>query len=107
MFQITVKDAKIKLNDLIQAAENGEDILIVTDEQETIMLVQVEKPKKKLREFGTAKGQFEISDDFDAPLEAFKDYTPADQPKQESRIFGTAKGRFTVSDDFNDYMQLT
>lgn len=74
MFQITVKDAKIKLNDLIQAAENGEDILIVTDEQETIMLVQVEKSKKH-RKSGSAKGMIEIADDFDAPLEEFKEYT--------------------------------
>ena len=74
MFQITVKDAKIKLDDLIQAAENGEDILIVSDQQETIMLVQVEKSKKR-RKAGSAKGMIEIADDFDAPLEDFKEYT--------------------------------
>ena len=29
---------------------------------------------KKEREFGCAKGQFWMADDFDAPLEDFKDY---------------------------------
>ncbi|MCL1837140.1 MAG: DUF2281 domain-containing protein [Treponema sp.] len=31
------------------------------------------EPKKE-RRFGCAKGQFMIADDFDAPLEDFKDY---------------------------------
>jgi hypothetical protein len=30
--------------------------------------------QKKEREFGCAKGQFWIADDFDEPLEDFKDY---------------------------------
>lgn len=74
MLQFTVKEAKTKLDDLIQAAKNGEEIVIVTDEQETYQIVRVEKTEKKYRPFGTAKGQFKIADDFDAPLEDFKDY---------------------------------
>jgi antitoxin (DNA-binding transcriptional repressor) of toxin-antitoxin stability system len=74
MFQINERDPKIKIADLIQAAKNGEDILIITEEQETIMLVQAEKPKKR-RKAGSAKGKIEIADDFDAPLEEFKEYT--------------------------------
>jgi antitoxin (DNA-binding transcriptional repressor) of toxin-antitoxin stability system len=30
--------------------------------------------KKKQREFGSAKGLIKMADDFDAPLEDFKDY---------------------------------
>ena len=75
MFQINERDPKTKIADLIQAAKNGEDILIVTEEQETIMLVQAEKIKRKRRPFGTAKGQFKMSDDFDAPIDDFDDYT--------------------------------
>jgi hypothetical protein len=30
--------------------------------------------QKKQREFGCAKGQFRMADDFDAPLEDLKDY---------------------------------
>ena len=33
-----------------------------------------EKEQKKEREFGCAKGQFWMADDFDAPIEDFKDY---------------------------------
>jgi len=40
-----------------------------------IKLQETEKPKKKKRRFGSMKGLVEhIADDFDAPLEDFKDY---------------------------------
>ncbi len=74
MLQMSVKEAKANLDDLIQAAKNGEEIVIVTDEHETYQIVRVEKPKKKYREFGTAKGQFKISDDFNAPIDDFDEY---------------------------------
>lgn len=40
-----------------------------------IKLQEAEKPKKKKRKFGSMKGLVkQIADDFDAPLEDFKDY---------------------------------
>ncbi len=40
-----------------------------------IKLQKIEKPKKKNRKFGSMKGLVvHIADDFDAPLEDFKDY---------------------------------
>ena len=40
-----------------------------------IKLEKAEKPKKKERKFGSMKGLVvNIADDFDAPLEDFKDY---------------------------------
>lgn len=36
--------------------------------------VQKQEPEKKKREYGYAKGAFIMSDDFDEPLEDFKDY---------------------------------
>ena len=74
MLQINEHDLKIELADLIQAAKNGEEILIVTDKK-TFKIVEVEQSKEKFREFGTAKGMFKMADDFDAPLEDFKEYT--------------------------------
>jgi prevent-host-death family protein len=74
MLQINVHDPKIKLADLIEAAENGEEILIVTDNKKIFKIIEVEKTKKR-RKAGSAKGLIEIADDFDAPLEEFKEYT--------------------------------
>lgn len=73
MLQINEHDLKIKLADVIQAAKNGEEVIIITD-QKTFKLVEMETPKHK-RKAGSAKGQIEIADDFDAPLEDFKEYT--------------------------------
>ncbi|MDQ3800635.1 MAG: DUF2281 domain-containing protein [Acidobacteriota bacterium] len=40
-----------------------------------IKMRKVEKPEKKERKFGSMKGLVKhIADDFDAPLEDFKDY---------------------------------
>lgn len=72
MLQINEHDLKITLADLIQAAKNGEEILIVTDKK-TFKIVEVETPKR-LRKAGSAKGKIEIAADFDEPLEDFKEY---------------------------------
>lgn len=75
MLQINVHDKTIQLDDLIQAAKRGEEVVIVTDEQEIFRLVQVEKPKRRPEKRAAPKGLVEIAADFDAPLEDFKDYT--------------------------------
>ena len=73
MLQINVKNNSIKLDDLIEAAKRGEEIRIVTDNQETF-IVRVEQTSKR-RKAGSAKGKVKIADDFDAPLDEFKEYT--------------------------------
>ncbi len=35
---------------------------------------KISEPKLKVREFGFAKGKIELSEDFDKPLDEFKDY---------------------------------
>lgn len=75
MLQINVHDKNFKLDDLIQAAKRGEEVVIVTDEQERFKLVQV-MPVHPHPQYGSAEGLFEMADDFDAPLEDFKDYMP-------------------------------
>ena len=69
---VTVKDAKNKLDDLIEAVINGDEVFIVTDDEKMFQLIRVDASRKA----GSAKGLIEISDDFDAPLDDFKDYMP-------------------------------
>jgi prevent-host-death family protein len=70
MQQITLAEASQHLPELIEAAINGEEIIIVKDDQPIAKLV----PFKRGRRAGSAKGLVTISDDFDEPLEDFKDY---------------------------------
>ncbi|WP_348231416.1 type II toxin-antitoxin system Phd/YefM family antitoxin [Funiculus sociatus] len=58
---------------LIEAALRGEEIVIAKDDQPVVKLTPV-SPVKRRRQPGSAKGLVTISDDFDEPLEDFKDY---------------------------------
>jgi prevent-host-death family protein len=72
---VNLADASKHLPELIEAAISGEEIIITKDEQPVVKLVPV-PPVKKRRpaKAGTAKGLITIADDFDEPLEDFKDY---------------------------------
>ncbi len=72
---VNLADASKHLPELIEAAIDGEEIIITKDEQPVVKLVPV-PPVKKRRpaKGGTAKGLITIADDFDEPLEDFKDY---------------------------------
>ncbi|WP_373528473.1 type II toxin-antitoxin system Phd/YefM family antitoxin [Nostoc sp.] len=73
MQQITLAEASQKLPDLIEAALSGEEIIIIKDNQPLVRLTPV-SPFQRRRQPGSAKGLITISDDFDEPLEDFKEY---------------------------------
>jgi antitoxin (DNA-binding transcriptional repressor) of toxin-antitoxin stability system len=72
MVKVALEEATTRLSDLIEAAVNGEAVYITTDEQ-MIRLVP-ETVIKVPRQFGSAKGLIHMADDFDAPLEDFREY---------------------------------
>ncbi|MBG1241449.1 type II toxin-antitoxin system Phd/YefM family antitoxin [Nostoc sp. NZL] len=73
MQQITLAEASQHLPDLIEAALSGEEIIIIKDNQPLVKLTPI-SPLKHRRQPGSAKGLITISDDFDEPLEDFKEY---------------------------------
>ena len=73
MQQINLEEASKHLPDLIEAALRGEEIVIAKDDQPVVKLTPV-SPAKRRPQFGSAKGLVTISEDFDEPLEDFKDY---------------------------------
>lgn len=72
MQEITLAEASKNLPELIEAAISGEEIVITKDNQPVVTLTPVSPKRRSL--FGSAKGLITISDDFDEPLEDFKDY---------------------------------
>jgi prevent-host-death family protein len=72
MQEITLAEASKQLPELIEAAMNGEEIVITKNNQPVVKLTPVSSERRPL--FGSAKGLITISDDFDEPLEDFKDY---------------------------------
>lgn len=71
--QVSITEAANNLPDLVMAALNGEEVILLEDNQPTIKLIPI-KPVKPRLQFGSAKGLIWISDDFDEPLEELKEY---------------------------------
>ena len=73
MFQVNVHQAKTNLSKLIKKVIDGEEVIIAKGNKPVVKLVLVDDMKSK-RQLGTAKGKIQISDDFDKPLDDFKEY---------------------------------
>jgi len=73
MTQVNIHDAKTNLSKLIDKVLKGESVVIAKSNKPIVKLVMVDELKNK-RKLGSAKGQVIIADDFDEPLEDFKDY---------------------------------
>ena len=73
MHQVNIEEAKIHLPDLIDAAVNGEEVVIAKDEQHLVRLVPISRAKSR-PQFGSAEGLITMLDDFDEPLKDFEEY---------------------------------
>jgi prevent-host-death family protein len=73
MYQIDLDKAKAQLETLIQTALDGEEVVITQNNQPVLRLVPISTGKGR-RKAGSAKGMIFMSDDFDEPLEDFKEY---------------------------------
>jgi antitoxin (DNA-binding transcriptional repressor) of toxin-antitoxin stability system len=74
MTQVSVEQATKNLGQLVDAAMHGEDVVVVGTENGAVRLVPVVQTKRR-PQFGSAKGEIVMGDDFDAPLEDFREYT--------------------------------
>jgi prevent-host-death family protein len=73
MHQVNLEEAKAHLPDLIDAAVEGEEVIIAKDAQHLVKLVSVSAAKPR-PQFGSAKGLITIADDFDEPIKDFEEY---------------------------------
>ncbi len=73
MQQVTLDDAKKKLDALIDAAVRGDEVVITREDRPVVKLVAVSVTKAQPK-FGSAQGLITMSDDFDEPLEDFGEY---------------------------------
>ena len=70
MTQLDITQAKSILSKLLDLAIQGEEIVITQDDKPVAKISPIKRPLKR----GTAKGKVWMSDDFDEPLEDFKEY---------------------------------
>ena len=60
------------LEELLEKASQGEEIVITRDQRPVIRLVPSIRPAR--RQFGSARGLLTVPDDFDEPIEDMADY---------------------------------
>jgi prevent-host-death family protein len=72
MHAVTLDEAKNQLVDLVDAAISGETVVITKDGQQ-VQLIPLPPPAGR-PQFGSARGQIQIADDFNAPLADFDEY---------------------------------
>jgi len=69
---VNMHEAKSSLSRLVKRAAAGERILIANHGKPVAMLTRIPPGRKKLP-WDLYKGRIEVSEDFDAPLDEFKD----------------------------------
>lgn len=74
MTTVKAKEVTSKLDDLLAEAAKGEEVVIVGEDGTIFKLVLSGTGEKKRGLVGSAKGQVWMADDFDEPLEDFKEY---------------------------------
>ena len=67
----SISRLKARLSHYLRIAHAGEEVIITKDSRPVARLVSVPGPRPK---FGSARGLVKISDDFDGPLDDFKEH---------------------------------
>lgn len=75
MHQLTIEEVEKSFSRLMWEVMAGEEIIITHDQKPIAKLVSLAKPNSRKQILpGSAKGLITIADDFDEPLEDFKEY---------------------------------
>jgi antitoxin (DNA-binding transcriptional repressor) of toxin-antitoxin stability system len=72
---IEISEAQARFLEIIQAAEQGESVIILKNRVPVVQIVAAPIPGQGPT-FGSARAQVVIADDFDAPLDEFRQYMP-------------------------------
>jgi prevent-host-death family protein len=75
MTRVNVAEAKARLSELIQAALDGEDVVIARRNEPLVKLTAV-RGRRRASAFGMLKGRIRMSPDFDEFPADFADYAP-------------------------------
>jgi len=69
---IALENEKRPLGELVERMLEGAELVLTKGNRPVARLVPIDKPQRR---FGSAKGLITIAEDFDAPLEDFKELT--------------------------------
>ncbi len=70
--QVSLIKAAASLNDLVEAAIDGEEIILLRGNLPVAKITSIDVRKRRPAKAGSAKGLVWMSEDFDEPLEEFR-----------------------------------
>ena len=74
MQQVTLEEATARLAELVEVVgQEGTEVVIMRGSEAVARLVPPSPPRPRPR-FGSARGLIELAEDFDAPLDEFREY---------------------------------
>lgn len=73
MYEVSVDKTQPQLLDLIESVVNGEEVIFTKNYRPVAKLTAMRKGKPQPT-FGSAKGPFELADDFDEPIADLDEY---------------------------------
>lgn len=73
MEHVALKEAESRLAELIGLAAKGEEVIITKEDGSGFKIIPLSN-KRPYPKFGSAAGLFEMSNDFDEPIDDFKEY---------------------------------
>ena len=73
MSQVAYKEAQANLDKLMNQAAEGQEVIITAEDGLQVQLVVI-KPARRVPQIGCARGEVEILDGFDDPLDEFEEY---------------------------------
>lgn len=71
---VDVKDLESRALELVDQAAGGEEVVLTRNGEPIAKLIPFTGTRPVKRRAGSAKGLIEMADDFDAPLEDFREY---------------------------------
>lgn len=84
MTRVNLAEAKARLSELVDAALQGEEV-VISRRNVPVAKITALRPRKNVPHFGLFKGRIWIAPDFDAPLEDFAEYMPPRPSRPEPR----------------------
>jgi prevent-host-death family protein len=70
---IDLSQAQARLAELVQEAARGEEVILTEGGEPVAKIIPIARAQGP-REFGSARGLIHMAEDFDAPLEDFREY---------------------------------
>lgn len=70
---IDLNHAQTQLSELVRRAARGEDVILTEDGEPVAKIISIARAQRP-RQFGSSKGLIHMTDDFDEPLEDFREY---------------------------------